>query len=69
MVTLNLGPVGKFTQGLYADLDSLFDTRFAVLEEMMLCTQLTFYHFVSLKKSYFIFAFILTKFIFIYIWI
>ncbi len=34
MVTLNLGPVGKFTQGLYADLDSLFDTRFAVLEEI-----------------------------------
>ena len=34
MTTLNLGPVGKFTQGLYADLDSLFDTRFAVLEEI-----------------------------------
>lgn len=31
---LNLGPSDKFVQGLYVDLDSLFDTRFAILEEL-----------------------------------
>lgn len=31
---VNLGSTSKFTQGLYVDLDSLFDTRFAVLEEV-----------------------------------
>lgn len=31
---LDLGPGDKYSQGLYVDLDSLFDTRFAILEEI-----------------------------------
>lgn len=30
----NLGPYNDFLQGVYVDLDSLFDTRFAVLEQV-----------------------------------
>jgi hypothetical protein len=33
-MSLDLGPTDKYRQGLYVDLDSLFDTRFAILEEI-----------------------------------